>query len=272
MGDHEGSESSRPVSEVEDPAVSTGRIDLEVAGGVAALSLNRPDSANAFDLAMAGRLTELVPRLQEPDVQAVLVTGAGRSFCAGGDVAWLSESPDAETRVRDLASTLEATVRALGSLPKPVVVGVHGAVAGAGLAFLLNADYVVCARSTRFVPAYTRVGLSPDCGVSWLLPRVVGQQRAVSWMLTGTPISAQTALEWGLVTELVDDELLVDVSTVRATTFADGPTGSFAETKRLIRGSWGQSRAESAADEVQSIARRIGTPEAESLIRDLLAR
>ncbi len=156
-----------------------------VDGNVARITLNRPEVSNAVDLPAAHAFEVAVQRAGADDeVRAVLLTGAGPRFCAGGDLAAMAADEDPAGYVRELALVFDRGLRSLAALPKPVVAAVHGAVAGAGLGVVLSADLVVAARSTKFAFAYTGVGLTPDCGVSVLLPRAIGQQRALQLALT----------------------------------------------------------------------------------------
>ena len=177
--------------------------------GVCHLELNRPAVSNAVDLSTAHELDAAIDRAASDDsVRAVLVTGAGKRFCAGGDVAAMVAAPDRAAYVLALARALDGALQKLAALDKPTVAAVQGAVAGAGLAVMLSCDVIVAAESTRFVTAYSGVGLTPDCGVSYLLPRAIGQQRALALALTNRALSAREALEWGLVTEVVEDAAL----------------------------------------------------------------
>jgi 2-(1,2-epoxy-1,2-dihydrophenyl)acetyl-CoA isomerase len=151
----------------------------EAAGPVGRITLSRPESANAMDLPAARAFGEAVSRAAEPSVRSVLLTGDGRRFCAGGDVSSFLHAEDRAGYLLQLATELERHLRRLSELDKPVVAGVHGAVAGAGLGLLLSSDVVVAGRSTKFLMAYPDIGLIPDCGVSYPLPRAVGQQRAL---------------------------------------------------------------------------------------------
>lgn len=174
--------------------------------------------------------------------------------------------------VHQLATELEAALRRLSELPKPVVARVHGAVAGAGLAFVLNADVVVAARSTTFRMAYPGVGLTPDCGVSYLLPRAVGTQRALDLALTGRVLGAEEARDWGLVTEIADDGAAHERAAELAAAMAAGPAGALGQAKRLIRSSFAGPRAQSAADEADTIAEAVTTRQAQHLLAALVNR
>jgi 2-(1,2-epoxy-1,2-dihydrophenyl)acetyl-CoA isomerase len=259
--------------------VEVGGVRYERTDRVGRIVLERPDASNAFDLPAARALRAALDRVEE-DAQrshlgVVLVTAEGPRFCGGGDVRSFAAAEDQPGYLRELAETLEAELRRLSELPLPVVAAVQGSVAGAGLAFLLNSDVVLSARSTRFTMAYAGVGLTPDCGVSYLLPRAIGQQRALALALTGRVLGADEAAAWGLVTEVVDDEMLADRATALAESVAAGATGATAalgQAKRLIRSAWEVTRAQSAADEVDTIASAVTTPEAQARIERFVNR
>ncbi len=245
-------------------------VNFDSDGAVGIITLNRPDVANTFDLPAAHALGQAVSAAEASGVRAVLLRGEGKRFCAGGDVASFVAAEDRSTHLNELATVLDRNIRRLAALPVPVVTAVQGAVAGAGLSFLLNADVVISARNTKFVMAYSSIGLTPDCGVSYLLPRVVGQQRALALALTGRVLSAGEALDWGLVAEVVDDvELAARVEEIVAK-IASGPTQAFAETKRLVRGSLESTRDENAQDEARTIARLVDTEQSKTLIENFL--
>lgn len=242
----------------------TDLVACSIADGLARVELNRPEAANAFDLDLARALDASVDRVAaDPDVRAVLLTGAGKRFCAGGDVTWMVQADDQSAAVRELATVLDGALQKLTAMEKPVVVLVQGAVAGAGLAVMLSCDLVVADPGTKFVIAYPGVGLVPDCGVSWLLPRAVGQQRALQLTLTNQPITADTALDWGLVTEVSED---VNRAGTLAEQLAAGPAYALGQAKRLVRGSWATSRAEAGADEARTIEKAVSTDEAQTLL------
>lgn len=247
------------------------RVEVAVAQGVAHLELNRPRAANAFDLETAREFATAVDAAAaDADVRAVLVTGAGPRFCAGGDVSSFVAASDPPAYVGQLATELDAAFRALAEMEKPVVAAVHGAVAGAGLALMLSSDVIVSAPATRFVFAYPSIGFTPDCGVSYLLPRAVGQQRALSFALTGKPLTASEALEWGLVSEVADDAAAR--ARELAAGFAVGPSTALGQVRRLMRQGWEMSRAETGAEEARTIAEMVKGPEAQRLIAGFVSR
>ena len=233
---------------------------------VAYVTLNRPEASNAVDLDCARLFGDVVSRVTNDGPRAVLIAGKGKRFCAGGDVSSILRAPDRPSYVHELAGTFEAGLRRLSELPVPVVAAVQGGVAGAGLAVVLNCDVVIAARSTKFLMAYSAVGLTPDCGVSYLLPRAVGQQRALELALTGRTLIADEAMAWGLVAEVVEDEDVLRRAVEVVAQVAHAATSALGEAKRLIRSSWESTRSESALDEFATIARAVGTNEAASLI------
>ncbi|WP_110239704.1 enoyl-CoA hydratase/isomerase family protein [Nocardioides gilvus] len=253
---------------------SEGPVTYDVADGVAHLQLNRPDAANALDMALATALREATEWAQgDDDVRAVLLTGAGKRFCGGGDVASFAAAEDQATFLYALAVEADAAVRALEALSKPVVAAVQGAVAGAGLAIMLAADVIVAAAGTKFVFAYPGIGLTPDCGVSWLLPRAIGQQRALSFALANKPIGPETALEWGLVAEVVDEGVDASVRAGEiAAGFAAGPAGALGQARRLLRAGWSQTREEMGLEEARTISAMVTGDEAQGLINAFVSR
>ena len=246
-------------------------VSLRVADGVGHVRLERPDAANALDLptarALRGRVEEAAA---DVGVRALLVTGAGRRFCAGGDVASFAAAPDPAAYIRALATEADAAVRALAEVEKPVVAAVHGAVAGAGLAVMLACDIVVADPATAFVFAYPTIGLTPDCGVSYLLPRAIGQQRALRFALSGRPASAAEAHEWGLVTDLAEEPAVRGAELASA--LAAGPCHALGQVRRLLRSGWELSRVAVGVEEARTISEMATGVEAQELIRAFTTR
>ncbi|MDT0203231.1 enoyl-CoA hydratase/isomerase family protein [Nocardioides sp. AE5] len=247
----------------------TDQITYAVSDGVARIELNRPEAANAFDMPTATLFGELIEKAAADDaVRAVLLTGAGKRFCAGGDVASMVQAENQADYLKELAVTLDAATQALAALEKPVVVAVQGAVAGAGLSVMLSGDIIIAAPGTKFVIAYPGVGLVPDVGASWLLPRAIGQQRALHLALTNTPIDAEKALDWGLVTEVGEAARAEEL----ATTLAAGPVFALGQARRLIRHSWETDRAGAGIDEAETIHRAVQTEDAQRLLEAFAKR
>lgn len=215
-------------------------IHLDLADGIARLTLNRPDRLNSFTVQMHGEVADALERIAHDDAIRVLVlTGAGRGFCAGQDLSDRSVAPGGEAV--DLGVSVERyyapLIRHLTSLEKPVIGAVNGVAAGAGANIALACDIVIAARSAKFIQSFANIGLIPDSGGTWILPRLVGQARALGLALTGEPLPAETAEQWGLIWKCVDDaDLSLEVDALAAR-FATGPTRGLARTKRLIRGS-----------------------------------
>jgi 2-(1,2-epoxy-1,2-dihydrophenyl)acetyl-CoA isomerase len=246
---------------------ATQTVSYQVFEGIAHLELDRAPVSNAIDLATAEAFGDAVDLAAADEaVRAVLVTGRGPRFCAGGDLASMLAADDRGPYVEKLARTLDDSFRRLALLEKPIVAGVRGAVAGAGLALMLHCDLVVAGSGTRFVTAYSAVGLTPDCGLSWLLPRAIGQQRALDLLLGSRVLGATQALEWGLVTETVPDDDVTERARAVAVTLAQGPASALGQTRRLVRSAWEVGRAESGADEARTIGRAVVADEATRLL------
>jgi 2-(1,2-epoxy-1,2-dihydrophenyl)acetyl-CoA isomerase len=242
-------------------------------GKLGCITLDRPDVSNALDLAAAEAFGAAVTAASDDGVRAVLLRGAGKRFCAGGDVASMAAAPDRRAYLLELATVLEGHLRRLSELDKPVVAAVQGAVAGAGLAFILNSDVVVAASTTKFVMAYSGIGLTPDCGVSYLLPRAIGQPRALELALTGRVLAAPEARDWGLITEVADDD---DAAGTRAhelaRRLAEESMFALGQAKRLIRNSWLVSRQDNAKDEARAISNAVATDEAQLRVAAFASR
>jgi len=210
----------------------------ELSGGVLTLTLNRPDKLNSFNEAMHMALRAGIERAHsDRAVRAVLITGAGRAFCAGQDLG--DRDPRKMDGPPDLGHTLETfynpTLRLIRSLEKPVIAAVNGVAAGAGANVALACDIVLAARSARFIQAFSRIGLTPDAGGSWSLSRLVGEARAKGLALTAEPLSAERAADWGLIWKAVDDGDLMTEARALATKFATGPTRGLGLTKMSIQ-------------------------------------
>jgi len=203
---------------------------------VATLTLNRPESNNALTLELARELLAAALRCEaDPEVRAVVLTGAGKHFCFGGDLRAMRERGDgAPAYINELTTHLHAALSAFTRMRAPVIAAINGTAAGAGVGLACAADLALCGRGSRFSLAYTGVGLSPDGSVSFLLPRIVGRRRALELLLLNRVLSADEALSWGLVNQVVDDAELAAHAQALATRLAAGPTESFGATKRLM--------------------------------------
>jgi 2-(1,2-epoxy-1,2-dihydrophenyl)acetyl-CoA isomerase len=234
----------------------------EVHDGIARLCLDRPDAGNALDLALANALADAAAALAaRDDVRVVLLTGAGPAFCVGGDLGYMAiEGQDPHDAVYALATALHRGMRSLEALEAPIVARVHGVAAGAGMSLVCAADLAIASASARFAVAYTAVGLSPDGGSSWLLPRIIGYRRAAELMLTNRRLDAAEALSLGLLTSVVDDDEL-DATVERVVMgLRDGPTPAFGAVRRLLRSAATTTFEEQLDLEAQSIAAMAATP------------
>ncbi len=208
--------------------------------GVLTLTLNRPDRLNAFNVAMHEALADAIRRAGENDqVRVVILTGAGKGFCGGQDLGDRAIVVGGDRP--DLGETIEKRynplIRALRKLPKPVICAVNGAAAGAGANLALACDIVLAARSARFLQAFARIGLVPDSGGTFFLPRLVGEARARALMMLADPIGAEQAEAWGMIYRAVDDDQLMGVSHEIAARLAAGPTHAFGLMKRAFAAS-----------------------------------
>ena len=231
-------------------------IAFEAGGAIARITLNRPDRLNSFTAQMHEELREALANLGEARV--VVLTGAGRGFCAGQD---LNDRAVAPGQPVDLGETVERDwnplVRTLAALPQPVIARVNGVAAGAGANIALACDIVVAAKSARFIQSFSAIGLIPDSGGTWHLPRLVGQARALGLALTGEPLPAEKAAEWGLIWKAVDDEALDAEVDALAGKLASLPPLGLAATKELIRSSWHYSLGEELERQAGAM-RRLG--------------
>jgi 2-(1,2-epoxy-1,2-dihydrophenyl)acetyl-CoA isomerase len=217
---------------------------ISAQGGVLTVTLNRPDKLNAFNPEMHKALRRALEQaLDERDVRAVLLTGAGRGFCAGQDLSERNVAPGAapiDLSV-SLGSYYNPLVRRMRELPKPIVAAVNGVAAGAGANIAFACDIVLAARSASFVESFARLGLVPDSGGTYFLPRLVGMARAMGLSLLGEPLSAEQAAQWGLIWKVVDDAELMPQATALAEKLAQGPTKGYGLVKKALYASAGNS-------------------------------
>ena len=231
-------------------------IDFKADGAVARITLNRPDRLNSFTVQMHEELRSALSSLGSARV--VVLTGAGRGFCAGQD---LNDRAVAPGQSVDLGETVEQCwnplIRTLTSLPQPVIARVNGVAAGAGANIALACDIVVAAKSAKFIQSFSAIGLIPDSGGTWALPRLVGQARALGLALTGEPLPAEKAAEWGMIWKAVEyDELDAEVDAI-ANKLASLPPLGLAEIKAMIRSSW-QHGLDAELDRQRDAMRRLG--------------
>jgi 2-(1,2-epoxy-1,2-dihydrophenyl)acetyl-CoA isomerase len=211
------------------------RASLEIDGSVAVLRMNDPDVLNALSPGMIKGMTDALDALAAADVppRCLVLTGTGRAFSTGANL----QGRDKNVLMRGAGHTLETVfhpfMRRLRDLPCPIVTAVNGPAAGAGMSLALMGDLVLCARSAYFLQAFRRIGLVPDCGSTWLLPRLIGRARAIELSLLGERLPAEMALTWGLVNRVFDDEALVGEALRLAHELAAGPTVALGLIRRL---------------------------------------
>jgi len=229
---------------------------LERANGVATITLNRPDAFNALDLALGRDLFHASLEVDEdPDVRCVVITGAGKAFCAGGDVKGFADNlPRIGVLIKELTTYLHGAVSRLCRSDKPVIMAVNGVAAGGGLSFALSGDLVVAAESARFTLAYSKIAATPDGSSSYFLPRLIGLRRAMELYFTNRVLTAREALEWGLITRAVPDAEFKAAVDALARELAQGPTKAFGAAKRLFHQSTWESLETQMELEAQAIA------------------
>lgn len=251
---------------------------LSIESGLATVTFNRPERLNALDFETGLRWREVAQSVASDDsVRAVLLAANGPAFHAGGDVMSMATSAGGGADVTASARVIHEGIQAMVTMPKPVVAAVHGAVAGGGLGLLLTADYIVAGEHAKFVSKYANIGLTPDLGVSTLLPRAVGERRALQLLLQDRTLSAQEAHDWGLVAEVVAAQTEESPVGLRGRVIAraqevaqfwlSNAAGAFGQAKRLVRVGAHRSFAENLDDEAATIGQAFDTPEAQLRIK-----
>jgi 2-(1,2-epoxy-1,2-dihydrophenyl)acetyl-CoA isomerase len=232
---------------------------LEIAKGAARLTLNRPDRLNSFTVQMHDEVSRALESVSKSEARVLVLTGAGRGFCAGQDLSDRAVAPGGEGL--DLGESLEKRynplIRKLTSLEMPVICAVNGVAAGAGANIALACDIVIAAKSAKFIQSFANIGLIPDSGGTWTLPRLAGQARAMGLALTGEPLTAERAEAWGMIWKCVDDDKLAAEADALAAKFAAAPTRGLALTKKLIRES-GARTLEAQLDVERDAQRALG--------------
>jgi 2-(1,2-epoxy-1,2-dihydrophenyl)acetyl-CoA isomerase len=238
-------------------------VTLDFDDAVAILKLDHPEVMNAVSMDMLGGLGDALDAVDDrrSEVRCLVLTGAGRAFCAGANLQGRdNQKPGRSDAGKTLETGYHPFLRRLRNLHCPIVTSVNGAAAGAGMSFALMGDMILCARSAYFLQAFRRIGLVPDCGSTWLLPRLVGKARSVELSLMGERLPAEKALEWGLVNRVYDDAALMDETMKLARELADGPTIALSLIRRLYWESSDNS-FEDQLDLEQQMQRRAGRAE-----------
>jgi 2-(1,2-epoxy-1,2-dihydrophenyl)acetyl-CoA isomerase len=234
---------------------------FDVKDNIARITLNRPDSANALNAEMGKDLMHAALQCSEdPNIRAVILTGAGRMFSGGGDLkSFAAHDENLAYHLKEVTTYLHAAVSRFTRMDAPVIAAVNGTAAGAGMSLACFCDLVLAAESAKFTMAYTRVGLTPDGSSTYFLPRIVGLKRALELTLTNRLLSAQEAQEWGIVNKVVPDAQLQAEADALAAQLVAGATGALGAAKRLLHSGWTETLETQMEHETQVIAARAHT-------------
>lgn len=243
-------------------------------GDVLTITLNRPEQGNAINTQLAADLLAAARNAAgDPSVRCVVLAAAGRMFCVGGDIGeFAAAGDDAGAFIRALADTLHEAVQVLAGMAKPLVALVHGPAAGAGLSLAAAADIVIASEAAHFTAAYTAIGLTPDGGMTWLLPRLVGMRLAQEMILTNRRLSAAEAVAAGLVTRVVTAETLAEEGRRIAAQLADGPTAALGSVRHLLAQSQNAPLDLQLEREAASISAAAAGPEGREGVAAFAAR
>lgn len=241
---------------------------------IARITLNRPDAANALNLELAKDLMYAALQCdQDPTIRAVILTGAGRMFCAGGDLkSFAAQGEHLPHHLKEVTTYLHAAMSRFTRMNAPLIAAVNGTAAGAGLSLVCACDFVLAAASARFTMAYTRAGLTPDGSSTYFLPRLVGLRRALELTLTNRQLSAEEAQQWGIVTRVVPDASLMSEAEALAAQLASGASLALGAAKRLLHSGWTETLETQMEHETQSIAAIARTADAREGIAAFLEK
>ena len=236
-------------------------LNFDVDSGVATITLNRPEALNAMSPAMAKELHEVALQIDANNsVRAVILTGTGKAFCAGGDLgAFVAAGEQARTLILQMTGDLHLALSRLSRNRAPVIAAVNGTAAGAGFSLAMAADLAIAEEQAVFTMAYTNAGLSPDGSSTYFMPRKIGDRRTRELMLTNRLLTAPEALDWGVVNQVVEGGGALAAARVMATGMAQGPTEAYAQVKRLLDSSFSQSLETQMELEARAIADQVAS-------------
>ncbi len=249
-------------------------LDFEIDNAIATITLNRPDAANAFNLALATELNQAANRcMHDSEVRVVVLCANGKLFSAGGDLSVMSEAGDrVDAALKLLTDQLHTAFSTLMRMRAPLIVAVNGAAAGIGLSLALIGDITIASEKASFTLAYTAAGLSPDGGATYLLPKIIGIKRAKEMMISNRRLSATEALDWGIVNRVVAPEALHDETAAMAKTVAQGATNAFGSVKSLVLSGFTESFESQMVLEVEEITRNAMSRDGQEGIQAFLQK
>lgn len=247
---------------------------FEVKDGVAHITLNRPEALNSINRELSKDLMHAILECDEdPKVRAVVLSGNGRLFCAGGDLKTFTTLDERlPYYIKEVTTYFHGALSRLTRMNPPVVAAVHGFAVGAGMSLALACDLVIAAETARFSVAYTRVGLTPDGSMSYFLPRLVGLKRALELTLTNRILSAQEALDWGLITCVVPEAELLSQAIACATQLAEGAPKALGAAKHLLHRGWSETLETQMENESQTIAAMARTSDTREAIKAFIEK
>jgi len=246
---------------------------FDIDNHVARITLNRPQAANALNHQLFLDFFHAILHCDEnPDIRAILITGNGKIFCAGGDLTEFAAHENLPALIKEVTVYFHASISRMARMDAPVIAAVNGTAGGAGMSLVCACDIVYAVESARFTMAYTRAGLAPDGSSTYFLPRIVGLKRAMAMTLTNPILSAQEAQEWGIVTRVLPDGECLDAAAALAAELASGPTKAYGVAKRLLQSSWGESLESQMEYEAHAIADMARTADAKEGITAFLEK
>ena len=247
---------------------------FDVKDGIARITLNRPEALNSINRELSRDLMHAILECDEdPNIRAVVLSGNGRLFCAGGDLKTFTTLGERlPYYIKEVTTYFHGALSRLTRMNPPVVAAVHGFAAGAGMSLAIACDLVIAAETARFSVAYTRVGLTPDGSMSYFLPRLIGLKRALELTLTNRVLSAQEALGWGLITRVVPEEELFSQAMACATQLAKGAPKALGAAKRLLHSGWSETLETQLENEAQTIANMTRTSDTREGIKAFIEK
>lgn len=239
-------------------------IKFEVVDGVATITINRPEVANAFNSHVGREIFEAsLECSSNSDIRAVVLTGAGKFFCAGGDLAEFAQTENLDALLKQMTTHLHGAISRFARMNAPLIGAINGTAGGGGFSLMCACDIIYLADTAKLTMAYTAAGLTPDASSTYFLPRMIGSQRALEMALTNRRLTAAEALAWGLVNYVVPAEDVLSEAQKLASQLAAGPTLAYGATKKLMRNSFTESLESQMEDEAQSIVAMTYTADAQ---------